>query len=115
MAREESKSKNRTNIMQKLKSLKNIRSKSRASVSRDLVPSLEKRSISKPKKLTANLTNPANESLMARMKARSRNRRIVLKVRQLNQSSPLEESMNLMLSSLIDRSHSDRAEVAEKL
>ncbi len=52
---------------------------------------------------------------MARMKARSRNRRIVLKVRQLNQSSPLEESMNLMLSSLIDRSHSDRAEVAEKL
>ena len=57
----------------------------------------------------------SNETIMTKLKARSRNRRIVLKVRQLNQTNPLEESMNLMINSLMERSHSERTETVEKI
>jgi hypothetical protein len=86
-----------------LKSLKATRARSNkhgCSIDRELAPSL-----GKPKKITGNIRHlNGGEFLVARMKARSRNRRIVLKVRQ--QSVSRQESLCLMLSSKIDRTHS---------
>lgn len=48
------------------------------------------------------------------MKARSRNRRIVLKVRQLNLTRE-EDSISLMLNSKLDKSHTAQIEVVEKI
>jgi hypothetical protein len=56
----------------------------------------------------------ANESNVLRMKARARNKRIILKVKQYHSRVP-EEDLCLMVSSKIDRSFSDRQEVVERV
>ena len=47
------------------------------------------------------------------MKARARNKRVILKVRQFHSRAP-EEDLCLMVSSKLDRSFSERREVAER-
>jgi len=48
--------------------------------------------------------------MIDKIKTRKRNRDIVLKVRMINQSAPevLDESMNLLVTSFMDRSHSEK-------
>ncbi len=48
------------------------------------------------------------------MKARSRNRRIVLKIKQLNLTK-MEDSFSLMISSMIDKTYTVQVEIAEKI
>jgi hypothetical protein len=48
------------------------------------------------------------------MKARARNKRIILKVKQFHSRVP-EDDICLMMSSKIDRSFSERKEVVEKM
>jgi hypothetical protein len=48
------------------------------------------------------------------MKARSRNRRIVLKIKQLNLTKT-EDSFSLMISSMIDKTYSAQIEIGEKI
>lgn len=48
------------------------------------------------------------------MKARARNKRVILKVKQFHSRYP-EEDVCLMMSSKIDRSFSERKEVLEKI
>lgn len=49
-----------------------------------------------------------------RMKARARNKRVILKVKQFHSRIP-ENDVCLMMSSKIDRSFSERKEVLEKI
>jgi hypothetical protein len=51
---------------------------------------------------------------VAKMKARSRNRRIVLKIKQLNLTK-MEDSFSLMISSMIDKTYTVQVEIAEKI
>jgi len=48
------------------------------------------------------------------MKARSRNRRIVLKIKQLNLTK-MEKNFSLMISSMIDKTYSVQVEIGEKI
>jgi len=48
------------------------------------------------------------------MKARSRNRRIVLKIKQLNLTK-IEKNLPLMINSLIDKTYSVQVEIGEKI
>ena len=57
-------------------------------------------------KIAGNITSlSSNESNLLRMKARARNKRVILKVKQFNSRVP-EDDLCLRLSSKIDRSFS---------
>lgn len=113
--REASRKKHRNSIMEKLKSLKTIRTRSKHGSIEKNLGSLDKDRGKSPSKGNIDSLVGINETMLMRMKARSRNRRVVLRVRNLNQSAPVEQEMELMLSSLVNRSQSGATETADKV
>ena len=107
--------------MEKLKSLKSVRNRSRSiqqgSIKPSNLPSIEKVSEKANKSKLDSIKGSSSENMIDRIKTKKRNRDVVLKVRMINQSAPevLDESMSLMVASFIDRSHSERIETADKI